>query len=321
MVYDCQICFELNDNEYYSCSCKSVMCYNCISEYIKHSSSMLCKCKRMIEITKLPSSLDNLDIYKNAILKKIELNNFSEVVSIKEQMQKNEELMKRRRKSILTFPKCVQYAIKHSYVLEMKKIKLNLENKSVDYTKICNNSWCNGTVVDDKCNYCNTKHCDKCKEISKVGHVCDKNILANIDAMENYFNCPKCKLPIEKSYGCSYMTCAACGTNFDHTRNEIIQYGGHSIPVKVSVVNNELIMYLSDKISNDKIEKLRVLLEKNEPSNKGILIAYSKKDYNKAIEMYEKYTVAKYKLLKAKEKLKYLSDNKEDISLVEKILT
>jgi hypothetical protein len=119
--------------------------------------------------------------------------------------------------------------------------------------------------------------------------------------------CPNCKLPIEKSSGCSYLTCAACNTKFDHNTKKITNYGGHSTSVDIKQkekVSNIIIAKFND-ISKECIQKIQNLENYDLKYNVKMLKSI-KDNTDTTIKYYEKYL---------KQQKKY----KENIVLLEKI--
>jgi hypothetical protein len=189
------------------------------------------------------------------------------------------------------------------------KIKQNFsKQEETNLTDICHITTCDGKIKNNTCIKCTVKYCDFCSEIEITGHSCNQEILLS----KNFINsmsiqCPNCKLPIEKSSGCSYLTCAACNTKFDHNTKKITNYGGHSTSVDIKQkekVSNIIIAKFND-ISKECIQKIQNLENYDLKYNVKMLKSI-KDNTDTTIKYYEKYL---------KQQKKY----KENIVLLEKI--
>ena len=320
---ECQVCFNdsIDTNSYNCKQCRERICFECISEYIKHSSIIKCQCNTFIFPSYLPNDLPNLQLYKTSLLKQIEMKNFSQVTNLQEDLQKLKLLRKKRLEKIMTFPVCIQYTINTCFKTEFKKIKLVLENKQLDYTQVCQNSWCSGTLEGMTCKSCNTIHCSICKEVQNSDHVCNKDTLESLKLIETeLYKCPGCKLPIQKSSGCSYLTCAACNTKFDHTTNEIGSYGGHTTSINVKTSYNTVSEKYKNNVSKDVFEKIMKLENSQPPDNKRVLVAYVAGDSDKSLGLYEKYLINHQKYTRNIQILKDLDKNPDNLTNIIKII-
>lgn len=297
---ECQICFCGGDEEVYRCKhCDKIMCHPCISEYIKHTTLLLCSCNNPISPCDLPGDLNNIKIYKIAVLKQIEMKNFNEIKYYKDYTAVIEKLRNERQKKIKTFPKCIKFTVETCYAKEMNAISKTYSNKlkeangllkKVNYANICSNNWCDGQLEGPDCVKCKALHCLECKTVVKTSeeHVCKEEDLASVKFIESQlFKCPNCSLSIQKSSGCSHITCAGCGTKFDHNSGETGTGGGHSTPVKIKEVRS-----LSDiwkgKIPRNSVAKI-IRLEKivhKEPSVENIVKAFNSDLEDRAIYLY-----------------------------------
>lgn len=331
---ECQICFcGVDLKNCYRCNvscCKKIMCYDCINVYIKHTELLLCACTKPISPLDLPVTIENLGIYEKSILRQIEMKNFDKINYQKDYKETIEFLREERRKIIKEFPVCIQFTIETCYSKEMKKIskeydlrikEANNLLKKVNFANICGNNWCNGQLAEEgtrnlKCTKCETLHCVDCKEIVKngwFGHECKKEDLESLKFIqEELFKCPNCNLSIQKSSGCSYITCAGCNTKFDHTTGEIGNYGGHSKAVKIYETEN-LSRQMKGKVSRNLLGRLTRLEEivAKEPNVDNIVKAYANQQIEKAIGFYFAYLEEKAQHDRYLEQLKKLNELKK----------
>lgn len=84
----------------------------------------------------------------------------------------------------------------------------------------CPNRGCLGFITceggESPCRICQTISCNRCEEVFEEGHVCKPEVVASIQRIRNDSKpCPKCHVPIHKSFGCNMMYCTLCKTRFD----------------------------------------------------------------------------------------------------------
>ncbi len=332
---DCLICFERVGNKSYKCdSCNESMCFSCISEYIKYSATMSCICKQMIFPSKLPKNLPNIEIYKTAILKSIELGDFEIISNAKDIIDTIKKIRKERFEKLTSFPVCIKYAVDNCFDIEFVKIVKTFKKESAkirDFTKVCSQSWCNGTISSSEdvkslnlvCDKCNTHHCKECKEIALDDHKCNSDILESIKVIETAFhNCPNCKLPIQKSSGCSYLTCAACNTKFDHNTNKVnTSHGGHSIPVQIKEREN-VSTKLIERISKENFKTLLKIENFKIPDKELVIKAYIKGNSDKTIFYYEKFILENEQFKKYQSLIQEFGklESEDNIDKIEEIL-
>jgi hypothetical protein len=177
---------------------------------------------------------------------------------------------------------------------------------------------------------CGEQFCKKCeikiKENEK--HVCKDEDLESIKTVDSLVKCPKCKLPVVKSYGCHNMTCSICKTNFDYITGTITRAGNHSndnlVLKNFSKFTNIMINdgftdnYVLNKIreiENSETEnysfnnilsplKKYIILENEHADNLEIIQNELYKYSEKIAENYEIYKLEKYK---KKKYYKYMS--------------
>jgi hypothetical protein len=284
-----------------------------------------CECNKFIFPRQLCKTIENYELYKNSILKQIELKNFDIIQTKKSELAIIKKIRDTRMTRKLQFPKCIQFTINSCYKSEFEKIKIKIEknNDKINYTTICSYNWCDGNVINNKCNLCDADHCQKCKELKKINHKCNEDTISSLKVISQFHKCPKCELPIEKSSGCSYLTCAVCNTKFDHTTNEISTHGGHSIQVSVSTKTNlsddpQFLENLTEKhIIQLKIIEKSVLF-KNDTN--CIVKSFLTNESDKTLLLYEVFL---YKLNNYKiniKKMRDLYNNKHNQEIVKQLL-
>jgi hypothetical protein len=89
----------------------------------------------------------------------------------------------------------------------------------------CSYEDCRGFLSDSwKCGLCEKQTCRSChKEKMDKTHECDENDIETVKMIKSECkSCPKCKIPIYKSYGCDLMWCVQCHVNFSWNTGMII---------------------------------------------------------------------------------------------------
>ena len=92
--------------------------------------------------------------------------------------------------------------------------KLTNNNKTT-FNK-CSNINCNGFLSENwNCSLCHYDTCEKCHQLKTENHICNKEIVANIELLEkDTKKCPTCYTLIHKVNGCDQMWCTQCKTAF-----------------------------------------------------------------------------------------------------------
>lgn len=323
---ECQICFAENCNHKYTCDkCKKIICYDCLEMYINTTTDFLkCSCTKYI-FTSSIEDVSNVQKYKTFLIKRIETNFFDDISSMREFLERTKNIREKRHNLMIKFPLCVQITIDNCFQKDLKRIKQKLEEKTknIDFTKICHRTNCNGKIINNICGKCVSKYCDFCLEIQQESHQCkEENILSREYIKNMSITCPNCHLPIEKSSGCSYLTCAACDTKFEHTTNTISQsHGGHSAKVEVNTSYKILtdILKRYPLLSKKDVEKINKIESLELKYDKLMIKNLISNEQSKAIRYYEKYLEEqrKYKEnLKILEKIHKASSQEELLALL-----
>lgn len=92
--------------------------------------------------------------------------------------------------------------------------KLTNNNKTISYK--CSNIDCNGFLSENwNCSLCHCDTCPNCHQLKTENHICNKEIVANIQLLEkDTKKCPTCYSLIHKINGCDQMWCTQCKTAF-----------------------------------------------------------------------------------------------------------
>ena len=289
MPKDCNICYlPLDSNINLKCSsssCSSEICIDCLEGYINHylsenkgipkCPSVVCKDGEILysEVKKF-KNVDLLQKYSKLCLNHLKNSNIDDIMTETNHKIILEKLRRDRNDFIKK-----QYPIEISYVIEKAlKTKLNkIDKKNKDHIKTvikntnkkCPNIMCYSGIldVDFTCLSCTQKFCKKCEAKLKDEHVCKEEDLESIKLVEQFVKCPKCKLPVVRSYGCNNITCSICKTNFDYVSGKLASAGNHSSDTLVLKKYDKPSMIISkDCEDSDLINYLR-RIENKEPEN------------------------------------------------------
>jgi hypothetical protein len=347
----CCICYLPIEIMSIGCSnyfCTSKICAECLESYLKFyiedkknipkCPSTECKNGEILysEICKL-NNKELVDIYEKLVL--LYLKNYSEDNIILEKNQKKliEKIRKEKHDFILnSFSASISFIIETSLKSKLKSIdKKNRQHITQMTNKInkkCPNIMCRSGIldVDFTCMTCSEKYCIKCEnKIVGNEHVCKKEDIDSLQEIEKLVKCPKCKLPVVKSYGCHNMTCSICKTNFDYISGRITKAGNHSNDTLVLKTNHKLSNILSEKEEyNTTIINLMRRIENKEPENysfnniilllKKYIDAEEKNDTKSMIklmsEMAKTYEIYKERKNEKEKYIKYISNINETLN-------
>lgn len=291
MTKECSICyFEIETEKPFTCSnndCSTKICRDCTISYIdfysrENKSIPICpniNCKREILLTNL-SHLNDEESYKKyyklctvALLndKKddiIEENNAK--LFIKKIREEKQKFIRQQ------YPKAIAYVIETCLQNKLKSIdkknKEFLSKISVKTNKKCPDVLCYSGMldIDNVCLSCSQKYCKTCEIKIKTDeeHVCKNEDIESLKEIEKLVKCPKCKLPVIRSYGCNNITCSICNTNFDYVTGKLASAGNHSKDVYVPKKYEKPSLTYSKKDIFDKdILHLLINIEDKEPVN------------------------------------------------------
>ena len=323
----CSICFD-NAEMFYTCKvCQTSLCNDCLNMYIPETDLLKCSCGDPILPHEIDSSIPNYTLYSTSILKQIELQNLNIINTISKDNDIINKIRQKKYKTFDTFPICIQKTILACYKKEFdtweKKYKTRNKEDFATITHNCGHIWCSGqTDNEGVCNSCTSVKCPKCEVMTKNihEHKCLDSDLESLKFIKNeLYSCPKCHVPIQKSSGCSYLTCAACKTKFDHTTNEETEHGGHSDILnmkqvgKTEPLSSQLYAHLS-QIQYKRL--LSIEKQSKEFDIKQLIQAFLDKDYTRCFILFKVSLIHYPKQQKAG---KFLNDIALNISNIPKI--
>lgn len=235
----CMTCFTriLLDNDFPKCTfCDKGYTHTFIAGQTTQSfyEKTYMKHRAMLELSRekslLPETQSELHIFLEKRSKKRKLtelrHRYSEHVENMKILYKNEELNQWKKEKKLS----------EEIRQEIKQMERNdptediSSSKTPMFNKPCPMEKCRGFICDThECGTCKTRLCAKCMEVTNKSHVCDSNILKNIEAMKKECKpCPGCSKPIYKINGCDLMWCVSCHSQFSWERGCIVKGINHN---------------------------------------------------------------------------------------------
>lgn len=131
----------------------------------------------------------------------------------------------------------------------------------------CPNSLCAGSLSQSngimQCNCCNVSYCPKCEKSlrSDDKHVCLEDDLKSMRAVSDCVQCPTCLIPVIKSFGCNFITCAICKTNFDYITGQITKAGNHDpLQITLKKENSRLTEIVDELLPNKTLKAEQKLI-------------------------------------------------------------
>lgn len=177
-----------------------------------------------------------------------------------------QNVVERRNQYLVSnFPLAVQTTVNIMYPKRLLSISAKQRQHIVDMMVNCDNGHCireycrGGTYVNKdtgrlRCFVCSCEQCIECKEEWKADHVCDPNVLKNLELLAEFIQCPGCLTRVQKSEGCNSMTCAKCNTNF--TYNDGLKGGGGNHGQNKEIRKLDVKDILREKAPEGIVEKL-----------------------------------------------------------------
>lgn len=308
---ECIICFdEIKNNKVFKCSsdlCTVNTCYECGNSYIElcKNEKQMPKCTNLnckaeyyfADIKKLGEK--SIDDYKEICINYLTSNfgnGLSRAMILEKCRKERLEFIKKE------FPIAINHVISITMNDKLKKVAKNnvkyMKKIAKDSNTKCFMATCTGKLdTSFTCLLCESKFCKECEQIKDDNHTCKEEDINSVKFVESLVKCPKCVLPVTKSYGCDNMTCSICKTNFSYITGKITSHGNHSndtLTLKNSnklselykdVVDKSLVKYLLE------IDKLRPVEYNFEKFTEYVL--NNKNDPNKLCIYYEKYKIEK----------------------------
>lgn len=247
----CAVCYDDDIISGFQCPlCPQVMCNTCITEFfeaefkdsitddevkvsLKYPHCPDKECNFIFTFSSIPKiyrpKLQNLTItlekeFNKAVIDKI---------TILQKLRKERErllVLKEKTKSIL--PAGLRDAfeiVKPVRVTRVMKEEIKQSGKQFVKSKECPKASCKGLIELKtlQCNICEKFLCRECEELMENSetHICNKDVLKTLEELKKDFaRCPKCYIPISKSFGCDHMWCTNCQTKFSYTSGEVINF-------------------------------------------------------------------------------------------------
>lgn len=300
---DCLICFCPIEDKSYECSnpkCVTRICDECFGVYLGHAvdKNLIPKCiNNKCQSYYTLSCLNGLDKEHMKKYNESCLNYFVSKDGDKVKNKLEEDLIvKRLREEKIKyikdrFPKAIALVVENTFDAKMKKLDKQKKEKikeDIEKSKrLCMNLFCDGHLDEElKCMICSSRFCGDCeKKISNDNHRCDKNDIDSVNHIRNMIKCPKCNLPIEKSQGCNFMTCANCDTNFDYVNGHVTSAGNHGQNTSIRTTDKYKLTNIYEGDDQEVIDLL-LNIESLEPSKPtyqpfiSVLTKYYKKKDN-----------------------------------------
>jgi len=104
----------------------------------------------------------------------------------------------------------------------------------------CPKNTCRGFVIRGRCGVCSENICVLCRELKETNHICDKNAVENVSAINTECkSCPQCATMIFRTQGCDHMKCTACNSHFDWQTGRLLKISSnhHYDNVAIFAVN------------------------------------------------------------------------------------
>jgi hypothetical protein len=326
MEKNCIVCyFPIDSENYIKCSndCKNEICFECCESYIEHyyndnkeipkCPSTLCKNGEYLinEIRKLNNS-EIIKKYNMLYINYLKNDKLDDILAETNQKLFIEKIRKEREEFIFKeFPAAISFVIDKALKTKLKKIdKINqdhIKDLKRKTNRKCLNPLCYSGIldVDFKCLSCFKQFCKKCEVKIKddIKHECKEEDLESIKLVNSFVKCPKCKFPVVRSYGCNYITCSICKTNFDYITGHITSLGNHSNDTATLKIQKPLsIQMMENNIEDKGIYNCMRKIETLEPEN------YS---FNNIISEFKKYVKLENETLEKGEDLSTIENDLE----------
>lgn len=249
---DCSICCEKFNNSTHfkvdcnGCDIQNYACRTCCKTYVLNSQNdpacMFCKTpwEREFMIKNLTKTFVDKDLKRHNeelfVERQISLLPDTQKEAIKEkkirEIRKQMNLVQKEKDRLRALLK-EQNDIYQAYTLELQRLQYGTSTEdtaSVNFTIKCCNETCNGFLdTNYHCEMCETNFCKMCMEIKDIGHVCDEETKATVQAIKKQAKpCPGCGEMISKIDGCDQMWCVKCHIQFSWRTGQQMQGYNHN---------------------------------------------------------------------------------------------
>ena len=284
MEKDCPVCFMTIERVEISCSndkCDTVICEDCADVYFGYSlvDKVVPKC------TNCGTSFYHSDVKLCAKLLKVYNKCCVSAMTTqhgetsRKELEKKELIERLRRERYIFIESELPAAIALTAKIAMpnKLRKLNkqkvcvIKEEQQRSTRSCMNLMCKGSLNEDfVCMTCATSFCKDCEKRKKTGHKCKEEDVKSIELIKNTIKCPRCKLPVEKSSGCNYITCSNCQQKFTYNDGKVADHGSSNAAIKLKE-EYRLHTSFEETLKKDGLLDLMVKLELNKPSQPSVV--------------------------------------------------
>ena len=329
MSKDCNICYFPIEGIHIKCSdplCLTEICTDCLESYIEYhlnNGKGIPKCAMkgctngellLSEIEKTRND-ELVKKYTKLIINHLKQDNSDDIFAETNKQLMIKKIRKERHDFVLkAYPKAISFVIETSLKSKLNSIdKTNKEHiKDIDKktNKKCPNIFCYSGIldIDFTCLSCSQKFCKKCETKKEENHVCKDEDIETLKLVDNMVKCPKCKLPVVKSYGCHNMTCSICKTNFDYVSGKVTVAGNHSNDTLVLRKQKKISRLLSEEKYDPIIVNYMIGIEDKEPEIysftnvisilKKYITMENEDPKNKELERMERKMVENYEIYK-----------------------
>ena len=335
MSKDCNICYFPIEGIHIKCSdpsCITEICTDCLESYIEYhlnNGKGIPKCAMkgckngellLSEIEKTKND-DLIKKYTKLIINHLKNDNSDDIFVETNKQLMIKKIRKERHEFILKeYPKAISFVIETSLKSKLNNIDKNNKEHIKEIVKKtnkkCPNIFCYSGIldVDFTCLSCCQTFCKKCETKKDENHVCKDEDIETLKVVDSFVKCPKCKLPVVRSYGCNNITCSICKTNFDYISGKVTVAGNHSKDTLVLKQQKKISRLLSEEKYDQIIVDYMIEIENKQPENYSFtnIISILKKYMSmenedpknikelekmerKMVENYEIYQKTKYK--------------------------
>ena len=209
----CSVCLEKKPNLISCCSCQSLACSSCQTEY-GIAACMSCQQEFTEEFL---TRTGHEKLVKTVIRPAEETffwNREKEFLASTQKLVDWED-------AIVQLHKQLRFGFKVDFPPKPSELVFAGENSIFP----CPSSECRGFVVpsEQKCGSCKRSVCMKCRAVANSNHVCDPLVLETLASLQKDSKpCPKCFAPIFRMSGCNHMFCTNCRTHFDWMSGKIL---------------------------------------------------------------------------------------------------
>ena len=335
MSKDCNICYFPIEGIHIKCSdpsCITEICTDCLESYIEYhlnNGKGIPKCAMkgckngellLSEIEKTKND-DLIKKYTKLIINHLKNDNSDDIFAETNKQLMIKKIRKERHEFTLKeYPKAISFVIETSLKSKLNNIDKNNKEHIKEIVKKtnkkCPNIFCYSGIldVDFTCLSCCQTFCKKCETKKDENHVCKDEDIETLKVVDSFVKCPKCKLPVVRSYGCNNITCSICKTNFDYISGKVTVAGNHSKDTLVLKQQKKISRLLSEEKYDQIIVDYMIEIENKQPENYSFtnIISILKKYMSmenedpknikelekmerKMVENYEIYQKTKYK--------------------------